>query len=226
MDFKESRNWWPVYTNHSVITSRPWSQEVRGFSMSLNLLTFKVIQSAVWWLFSQHKSTDATDLLDNVFALFLFPVTCFPSFSFFYFSLQSSEQKQAPVSSRASLPVQSQTRTTVSTLWFSSPHSWSLSDSPPSFCFPFCAAFDVLRDPFENTTMVSEVLSWSRVQVSRQVTQCRSVLLSRVEKGSECQMCAFVWVCLILRGESVPAVNVLLGLVWNFYSGILSFPRV
>lgn len=119
MHFKESRNWWPVYTNHSVITSRPRSQEVRGFSMSLNLLTFKVIQSAVWWLFSQHKSTDATDLLDNVFALFLFPVTCFPSFSFFYFSLQSSEQKQAPVSSRASLPVQSQTRTTVSTLRFS-----------------------------------------------------------------------------------------------------------
>lgn len=108
----------------------------------------------------------------------------------------------------------------------SSPHSWSLSDSPPSFRFPFCAALDVLRDPFENTTMVSEVLSWLRVRVSRQVTQCRSVLLSRVEKGSECQMCAFVWVCLILRGESVPAVNVLLGLVWNFYSGILSFPRV
>lgn len=214
MDFKESRNWWPVYTNYSVITS--WSQEVRGFSMSLNLLTFKVIQSAVWWLFSQHKSTDATDLLDNVFALFLFPMTCFPSFSFFYFSLQSSEQKQAPVSSRASLPVQSQTRTTVSTLWFSfsffifSPFTislWLSSVIPfPLLCRFWCVTWSVWKHdrgvrgfilvegpglaPGDTVPLCAPVESWKRQRVS-DVCVCVSTLDFKRWKCA-CSEC-FAW---------------------------------
>lgn len=215
MDFKESRNWWPVYTNHSVITSRPWSQEVRGFSMSLNLLTFKVIQSAVWWLFSQHKSTDATDLLDDVFALFLFPTTRFPSFSFFYFSLQSSEQKQAPVSSRASLPVQSQTRTTVSTLWFSfffifSPFMislWLSSVIPfPLLCRFWCVTWSVWKHdhgvrgfilvegsglaPGDTVPLCAPVESWKRQWVS-DVCVCVSMLDFKRWKCA-CSEC-FAW---------------------------------
>lgn len=64
---------------------------------------------------------------------------------------------------------------------------------------------------------MSELLSGLRVQVPLQVTQCRSVLLSRGRK-KKC-------VCVILRGRSVSEVNVLLGAVWNFYSGVWSFPR-
>lgn len=215
MHFKECRNWCPVYTNHSVITSRPWSQEVRGFSMSLNLLTFKVIQSAVWWLFSQHKSADATDLLDDVFALFLFPTTCFPSFSFIYFSLQSSEQKQAPVSSRASLPVQSQTRTTVSTLWFSfffifSPFMislWLSSVIPfPLLCRFWCVTWSVWKHdhgvrgfilvegsglaPGDTVPLCAPVESWKRQWVS-DVCVCVSMLDFKRWKCA-CSEC-FAW---------------------------------
>lgn len=114
---------------HSVITCRSWSQETRQifpsvWPFTMNPLTFKVVLLAVCWLFSQHKSM--TEVI-NCFCLFC---SCwgfqyqtillqlklyFLFFSSPIFSTQSSEQKQTPVSPRASLPVQPQTRTTVST---------------------------------------------------------------------------------------------------------------
>lgn len=81
----------------------------------------------------------------------------FPFLYSFLFSPQSSEQKQTPVSPRASLPVQPQTRTAVSTpfLFFHLSIQWSyfpqLSHLPLTLPLPFSVSFDVLRDPFENT---------------------------------------------------------------------------
>ena len=75
---------------------------------------------------------------------------------------------------------------------------------------------------------MSVLLSGLRVQVPCQVTQCCSVLLVRGEKECACQIYVCVCRCvrIILRGESVPGVNVFLGLVRNFYMGVLTFPRV
>lgn len=91
------------------------------------------------------------------------------------------------------------------------------------FCLFWCVTWSIWK---HGHGAMSELSSGLRVQVPRQVTQCRSVLLSRGEKECVCQMCACVRVCAVLRGESAPGVNVLLGPVRNFYSGIWSFPRV
>lgn len=80
----------------------------------------------------------------------------------------------------------------------SSPRTVPNPSAPLRLSLPFVSS-DVSPDPW-----------------CSQVTQCRSVLPTRVS----------VFVCLILRGERLPGVNVMLGPVRNFYSGVQSFPRV
>lgn len=143
----------------------------------------------------------------------------------FFFSPQSAEQKQTPVPSRASLPVQPQTRTTVSTPFlFFHPRISHLSLAlPPSLSLcSLLSPFDVLRDPCENTATVQCQNLYPGWRFKSRARCHSAALCSRGEVKRSVCMC----VCArFLRGESVPGANVLLGPVRNFYSGIWSFPR-
>ncbi len=170
-----------TYTKHSMITCRSWSQEARQtfpWVWPLNhepadlqgdaVALLVIVQStqkpeSVWFM-----SVCFCPFPSMLRFLFEMSFTIWNHLTFLFsllFSLQSSEQKQTPVSPRASLPVQPQTRTAVSTpfLVFPSLHPaillsstlQSLADSPSAApSLPFSVSFDVLHDPFENMATV------------------------------------------------------------------------
>lgn len=200
----------------------------------MNPLTFEVMLSAGYRWFIQHRSMSLSDLL-LCFCLFLlmlrFPFSnCFTSTkTFFFFSLlfsmQSSEQKQTPVSPGASLPVQPQTRTTVST-----PFLFFHLHIQRSYAPLWLSLITLSLSPFLSLLMCYTIhlKTWPRCNVRTSI----QVEGSSPAPGDTVPLCAPVerWkkkcVRMILEGKSVPEVNVLFGPVRNFYSGVRSFPRV
>lgn len=129
------------------------------------------------------------------------------------FSPQSSEQKQAPGPPRTSLPVQPQTRTTVSTPFFYFHPSIQSSHSPCHFPSPLTCY--VIHPHARPRCCVRTFIG---VEGSNPSPWWHSAALCcRGEvKNSACQhRCTR-----ILRGERAPGVNVLLGPARNFYSEI------
>ncbi len=192
-----------------MITCRSWSQETRPtfpWVWPLNYEPADLQADAVaWLLIVQSTQKHGSEWFMSVFfALLCHAEMCFKMwnhlpfniFSFFSPS-QSPEQKQTPVSPRASLPVQPQTRTTVSAPFMFFHLSLQSSDFPqlshrflcPSLSLLMCYVIHLKTQPRCN------VRTFIRVEGSSPAPGDTVPLCPPVERWKTVSVCVCVHGC-------------------------------